>query len=427
MRTDVLVVGSGPAGLGAAVEAAGSGLKVVVVDETHRPGGRLLGQLHEKPDGQGWFNGIEEAQRLLEEALNAGVDIYTGVEVWALSRPDSDNGWVVHCVCQSKASIAHEVYARAVVLATGAAERPIPMPGWTLPGVMSIGAAQIFANVHRVRPGERALVIGINVLSLAIARELSLAGVEVVGLVLPPCNDLAGEDGKPQAVLENIAELARMAPRWWQRLGGWFGRTALGKVCVPRFYPTEGLKSWGISIQARRAALEILGDECVESVRVTRVDGEGRPCGASELISVDLVCIAGGLYPLSELAGAAGCLMAEVDELGGEVPIVGEGLETSEKGLFVAGNMTGVEGADVALAHGRLAGLSVALELGVLTGPEATQALERARAMVIDVRGRAPIRFHPDVQRGRELIGRLAQKHGVPQKEGQVQGANELF
>jgi len=418
MKTDVVVVGCGPAGLGAAAEAAARGLKVTVLDEYHRPGGRLLGQLHEKPGGKGWFNGIEKAQSLLEEALSFGVDIYTGVEVWSLSRPDTGGGWRVHCTCETDESVPPEVHGRAVVLATGAAERPLPLPGWTLPGVMSIGAAQLFANVHRVRPGERALVIGINVLSLAIARELSLAGVEVLGLVLPPSGDFAGKQGQPKAVLENMVELASLAPSWWQRLGGAFGRTSFGKLCVPHFYPSKGLKSWGIPIQARRAAVEILGDNYVDAVSVSNVDVDGRALGQAEQIAVDLVCIAGGLYPLSELAGAAGCLMAHVEELGGEVPIFSDGLQTSEKGLFVAGNMTGVEGADVALAYGRLAGRSVAFELGVLAEQEAVQALLEAKTRVVDERMRAPIRFHPQVECGRQAIGRLAQAHGLTSKAG---------
>ena len=74
---------------------------------------------------------------------------------------------------------------RKLLIATGAAETAAPIPGWTLPGVMSIGAAQVMTNVHRVRVGNKGIVVGVNVLSAAIARELQLAGVELHSMALP--------------------------------------------------------------------------------------------------------------------------------------------------------------------------------------------------------------------------------------------------
>ena len=72
-----------------------------------------------------------------------------------------------------------------LLIATGAAETAAPIPGWTLPGVMSIGAAQVMTNVHRVRVGNKGIVVGVNVLSAAIARELQLAGIELHSMALP--------------------------------------------------------------------------------------------------------------------------------------------------------------------------------------------------------------------------------------------------
>jgi len=400
MSHDLIVVGAGPAGLGAAAEAAKAGLSVLVLDEFHRPGGRLLGQLHEEPDTGTWFNGLEEAQKVLDEAQAADADIRCGASVWALSHVDGQ--WVVHASSDGK---SYELCAPRVLLATGAAENPIPVPGWTLPGVMSIGAAQIFANVHRVKPGSRCVVVGINVLSLTIARELSLAGVDVLGIVMPPAGPLSGDAGDPSKVMEQMSELARLAPSAWQRAGGWLGRTRLGKAFAPRLYPKEGLKTWGIPIQVRKAALKIIGTKEVEAIELSAVDVDGRPTGRSERVDVDLVCIAGGLYPLAELASGAGCQMAHVDELGGEVPVYGEDLQTSEPGLYVAGNITGVEGAKVALSYGRLAGRSIAAAQGALMDQS---MVEVARRAVTTERESAPIRFHPQVDRGRETVQSLA-------------------
>ncbi len=400
MSYDLIIVGAGPAGLGAAAEAGRAGLSVLVLDEFHRPGGRLLGQLHEEPDTGTWFNGLEEAEKVLKEARDAGADIRCGASVWALNR--DGNNWRVHVSSEGE---SHELEADRVLLATGAAEKPIPMPGWTLPGVMSVGAAQVFANVHRVKPGSRCVVVGINVLSLTIARELSLAGVDVLGIVMPPVGTLSGDAGDPSKVMGQMSELARLAPSAWQRAGGWIGRTSLGKALAPRLYPKGGLKTWGIPIQVRKAALNILGSQEVEAIELSAVDVEGRPTGRSERIEVDLVCIAGGLYPLSELASGAGCQMAHVDELGGEVPVYGDDLQTSEVGLFVAGNITGVEGAKVALTYGRLAGRCIAADQGSLGNQE---SVDRARRAVASEREAAPIRFHPEVDRGRDRVQALA-------------------
>ena len=85
-----------------------------------------------------------------------------------------------------------------LLIATGAAETAAPIPGWTLPGVMSIGAAQVMTNVHRVRVGNKGIVVGVNVLSAAIARELQLAGVELHSMALPAKNPVTKNHGNPK-------------------------------------------------------------------------------------------------------------------------------------------------------------------------------------------------------------------------------------
>lgn len=392
---DLVIIGAGPAGLSAAIASAKQGLAVRVVDEFYRPGGRLLGQLHEEPDGV-WWNGLDEAARLTEEAIGLGVEIRCGVSVFHLTQ--SQNGWIV-------STTVGEMIAPLLLIATGASEAAVPVPGWTLPGVMSIGAAQVMTNVQRVRVGQRGVVIGINILSVAISRELQLAGVTVDRMILPPRTTVSGTAGQPQAVMQSLLRVAHLAPSLMIRLGSkLMGNSWMQKLAVS-LYPSNGFSMWDIPIQLRTAALEIVGTFHVEGVRIARVTADGSPIARTEqFIPADFVCIAGGLSPLAELAAIAGCPFAYVPSLGGHVPLHNESMQTTVPGLYVAGNITGIESAKVAMAQGTVAGLSIAKARGKLKNE---QPLSDALQQVKIVRQNATIQFHPDIVAGRALVGQM--------------------
>ncbi|GAB1531527.1 MULTISPECIES: NAD(P)/FAD-dependent oxidoreductase [Brevibacillus] len=392
---DLLIIGAGPAGLSAAIASARQGLAVRVVDEFYRPGGRLLGQLHEEPDGV-WWNGLDEAARLTQEAIGLGVEIRCGVSVFHLTQ--SQNGWIV-------STTVGEMIAPLLLIATGASEAAVPVPGWTLPGVMSIGAAQVMTNVQRVRVGQRGVVIGINILSVAISRELQLAGITVDRMILPPSTAVSGTTGQPQAVMQSLLRVAHLAPSLMIRLGSkLMGSPWMQKLAVS-LYPSNGFSMWDIPIQLRTAALEIVGTFQVEGVRIARVAADGSPiAGTEQVIPADFVCIAGGLSPLAELAAIAGCPFAYVPSLGGHVPLHNESMRTPLPGLYVAGNITGIESAKVAMAQGTVAGLSIAKAQGKLTNE---QPLSDAIQQVKIVRQNATIQFHPDIVAGRALVGQM--------------------
>lgn len=172
---DVLVVGGGPAGLSAAIAAAEAGAAVVLLDERSAPGGQYAKPLADShadaaPDAQ-FRIGID----LRERAQRAGVRIETESVVWGGFAPDE---------------IAALVHGRAVtfrpqrlILAPGAHEVPVPMPGWTLPGVMTTGALQTLVRAQRVCPGERVLIGGSGPLNLQLACELLACGVKPVAVV----------------------------------------------------------------------------------------------------------------------------------------------------------------------------------------------------------------------------------------------------
>lgn len=395
----VVVIGAGPAGLSAAITMAEQGLEVLVLDEYMRAGGRLLGQLYEEPTG-GWWNGIKESEKLFIKAQELGVTIHLQTPVSNIEKEDHE--WVIY----SEAGIFRTEH---LLLATGAAETPLPIPGWTLPGVMSVGAAQVMTNVHRVKPGERGVIIGVNVLSSAIAMELKIAGIDVACITLPKKNAITEKAGNPLDVMNSLLHVSHMAPSAFVKLGSKLMTNDFMKKMGITFYPKNGVKMWDIPIMLRKAVVEIYGENAVEGVKVATItpDGDVVP-GSEESIPADFVCIAGGLYPLAELAAVAGCPFYYIEELGGYVPLHNEKMETALEGLYVAGNITGIEGAKVAISQGVVAGLAIANNTGKA---QVDGQLAAAIQQVEETRSKAYIQFHPEVRTGKQKLLAYWEEH----------------
>lgn len=397
---DVVIIGAGPAGLSAANICREYQLKVVVVDEFIKPGGRLLGQLHQEPDGT-WWNGIEEAKKLTSRAEQLGVDICCGVSVHDINNQDGI--WSIHT--------NQETFKAAnLLLATGAAETPVPIPGWTLPGVMSIGAAQVMANVHRVRVGKKGVVVGINVLSAAITRELQLAGIDIACMALPAVNHITKDAGHPEKVMESLLRISHLAPSAFIRMGSKLVKSSWMQGLALKFLPKKGIKMWDMPIHLKKCVTQINGKNQVESVTICDVRPDGTIIEESaQQMEVDFVCIAGGLYPLAELAAIAGCPFQFIPELGGHVPVHNEKMETMLDGLYVAGNITGIESAKVAIAQGNVAGFSIVNR----AFPNNKETIEHLRDAILNVhttRNNASIQFHPGITDGRERLEKVYQE-----------------
>lgn len=392
-KHDVVIIGAGPAGLSAAIKCRESDLDVVVLDEFPKAGGRLLGQLHQEPSGE-WWNGIKESESLIEKAKQLGTEILLNASVYHIEKVE--DGFVVH-------TNEKKYKTENVLIATGAAETAAPIPGWTLPGVMSIGAAQVMTNVHRVKVGEKGIVVGVNVLSAAIARELQLAGVDLHSMALPVENIVTENHSNPKKVMEGLVRIAHLAPSAFIKFGSKFAKAKFVQNLAVQFYPKGGVKMWGMPIHLRKAIKEINGTDKVESVTMVDVSADGNVVSGSEqTIPVDFVCIAGGLYPLAELASVVGCPFQFVEELGGHVPVHNEAMETPVEGIYVAGNITGIESAKVAREQGKVAGISIAKK--VKQDDKLTNELNAAIADVKATREAATIQFHPDIVGGRRKV-----------------------
>lgn len=154
-RFDLIIVGAGPSGLSAAIEAANRGMNVVVFDENEKPGGQLFKQIHKffgSKEHKAKVRGFVIGEQLLKEASEAGVTVVLNATVIGLYQ---DKEVVV------KIGDGVEHYkADSVLIATGASENMVTFEGWTLPGVIGAGAAQTMMNLHGIKPGQKVLMLG---------------------------------------------------------------------------------------------------------------------------------------------------------------------------------------------------------------------------------------------------------------------------
>lgn len=326
--TDVAIVGAGPAGLAAAIEAARAGAKVTVFDENLAPGGQLFKQIHKffgSREHLAGTRGFQIGRLLLEDARKAGVDIRMGTAVYGLFEPMT--------LALSTGGESWTCRAKSIVVATGAIENTLAFPGWTLPGVMGAGAAQTMINVNRVLPGKKVLVVGSGNVGLIVTYQLMQAGAEVVGIV-----------------------------------------EALGKIGGYGVHSAK-VRRAGVPIMLQHTVKEAWGERRVQGATIAAIDAKFQPIpGSEQRVEVDTICLAVGLTPLSELLVMSGVGFGWDSGLGGHIPLHGRNQETTRPGIFVAGDVTGVEEASSAMEGGRLAGVAAAQYVGVLAeGPAETR------------------------------------------------------
>lgn len=349
---EVLVIGAGPAGLAAAAAARDSGARVRLLDSADATGGQYWRHLpsarpadHEQALHHDWEI-YQQLRTRLENDPEVRIDL--GAHVWAIEQTDAGvRVSVVHGEVDGTDRRSERLTPDRLVLATGAHDRTLPVPGWTLPGVFTAGAAQALAKGERVAIGERVVVGGTGPFLLPVSVALGQAGSHVVGVF-----DAA-----------TTRHLARSwARRPWQlaRVGGKAGELA--------HYVWHHLRH-RIRFRTGHAVIEVHGRDTVEAVTVARVDADWRPIpGTEQRLACDAVCLGHGFVPRLELPIAAGCALSTE-----RFVIVDEGQRTSVPGLLAAGELTGIGGADLARAEGRIAGWVAGG--GALDAPELAKAL----------------------------------------------------
>jgi NADPH-dependent 2,4-dienoyl-CoA reductase/sulfur reductase-like enzyme len=328
---DLLIVGAGPAGLGAAVEATAAGLSVMLMDENAAPGGRIWQAL----EIRGASDADEaEALALMQRFRAAPVEAHFNASVWAI-EPGGEVFW-------SDPHGAHTIAARSVLLATGTTERPMPIPGWTLPGVMTVGAAQIALKTGGLLPDGRTWLAGQGPLLLLYANQVLDAGGRIAGVI-----DLS--DGfAPVRALRHMTLAAlpdiRRGLAWRRRLA------AAGVRWI--------------------AASEIRADG------VTTLDSVSfRTRGEWKTEVSDLLLLHDGVIPSTQMSRALDCVHTWSDTQRCWRPATDDHGRTSVPGILVAGDGAGIGGAQAAVLSGRIAARS-------LSGRDSTDLrAERARCV----------------------------------------------
>ncbi len=360
-RTELAVVGAGPAGMAAAVVAAQAGARVTVVDEYSRPGGQYWKQLpraFELADpgalGSQYARGHAFATRL----GHPNIELLADTLVWGVA---ADGALLLQHGAEGE-RLAYD----ALVLATGAYDRPIAFPGWDLPGVITAGAVQTLVKSQRVLPGRNVLLVGSGPFLLPVAEQLLLGGGRVAAVI---------EATTPRTWLP-------YAPRAW----GHWDRFREGAHYL------DTLRRHHVPIRTGQIVLRAEGRERVERVTVAAVDSDWRPCpGTEETYLVDTLAIGYGFLVSTELAQLLGCAMRWDPYQEQELPIHDQEQQSTVTGVYVAGELTGVAGAEVALVEGYVAGLAAAARLGKLSAAQAQPRLEQARRRLAYLRRFASI------------------------------------
>lgn len=371
---DVAVIGAGPAGLAAAVAATERGARVVVVDAGAQPGGQFWRHRPEsvvpESDGHGhhgWKTYLDLRARF-DAAISRGLLRHLpNTQVWMIEREDAGR-FVLRLTPATGTTIdTATVRADKLVSCSGGYDRQLPVPGWELPGVMAAGGIQAFIKANGALPGKRFVVAGTGPFLLPVAANIAEAGGKVVA----------------------VCESASLA-NWLPHLGAASG--VPGKALEGAEYAAAFARH-RIRYRTRTVVTEVLGESSASSVRIAKVDAEGVVIAGTDLLieDVDVVGFGWGFTPQIELAVALGAA-TRMDADGSLVCVVDGQQASNVPGLYLAGEVTGVGGAVLAVAEGQVAGAAAA-------------------------NGEAPgAGTARQIRRHRRFAGAMHQAHPVPEK-----------
>ena len=327
---DVLIVGAGPAGIAAANTARRFGLDVLVVDDQPSPGGQIWRSVETvaaTPRGAILGKAYQEGKAVADAFRASGALYEPRTQLWQI-----EPGFRAFVTHDAKAGM---IEASTVILATGAQERPVPFPGWTLPGVLTVGAAQVLLKSAGEIPSKSVWVAGCGPLPLLYLVQLLRAGGRIAGyLDTTPL-------GRRWAALPHLPKAMR-ATR--ELLKGLAWKATLNRHRVP--------------VIKHVVDLEANGSDQVESIRYRTARGDDRT------VPADILLVHEGIVPSIHATLGLGCAVEWRDDQDCYVPVLDRWGETSQPGIFVAGDGAGIAGAKAAQLRGALAALRIAVKLG---------------------------------------------------------------
>lgn len=317
---DVVIIGGGPAGMSAALEAAKAGVRVTMMDRFSEPGGQLVKQTHRffgSERERAGTRGIEIVDILRKEIeANPLIEVKRNTDVLGIY---SDR-----VITYEENHVYGRMTAGKIIISTGASEKMLLFENNDLPGVYGAGAVQTLMNVYGIQPGNRVLMIGAGNIGLIVTYQLLQAGVDVAAIV-------------------------EAAPR----IGGY-------KVHASK------VRRFGVPIYTKTTIKSALGTDHVTGAVLVDMDDKFQMVpGTEREIEVDTICIAVGLSPLNELVQLSGAKMHYIPQLGGFVAERNEYLETTAPGVYVAGDVSCIEEATAAMLEGSIAGVSAAIASGM--------------------------------------------------------------
>lgn len=350
MIVDVAVIGTGPAGMSAAIEASSAGLSVAVLDEQSAPGGQIYrgvgraGPLLKQILGTDYATGAS----LVEEFLASSTIYLPGAMAWNVA-PDRS-------IDYSRDRRSHCIHASKIIVATGALERPFPIPGWTLPGVVTVGALQILLKQSGIIEKDVALV-GSGPLLWLMAAQMVAAGAKPRAVIdtMPR--------GRKRAALKHLPG----AMRGWRYL-------AKGMGLIAR------IRAAGVPVFTHATQLHIEGDNAVEAVTF---QSQGR----AKSLPVQTVALHQGVIPNQQVSRLLRC--ENIWHTGQQCfhPMLDENFQSSIAGIYFIGDGAGIWGAKSAALAGRLVGLHLAQAMGK---PMDERRLHRLRAALAHDRSVRP-------------------------------------
>lgn len=352
-EVDLIIIGAGPAGMSAAAVAARGGLRVLMLDEQLQPGGQIYRNVAENRRKRGYLGKAYATGANLVDALDhPQITLLSGATVWRLDKGPQ--------VTWSRGGKSQTTSAAHVLLATGAQERPVPFPGWTLPGVMPAGAAQILMKSAGMLPKD-AVLAGSGPLLYLIAAQMLDAGCPPQALV---------ETQTSRQMLGALPQLPRALFGLPTLLKGLSLIAKIRKAAVPRYTAASGFHA---------AATEN-----------GKIHFSFRAKGRDQSLTCGLLLTHQGVIPGTHITRAAGIAYKWNAAQGAFQPEHDLWGATDQPGLHVAGDGAGIGGAEAAAAAGELAALNILCQSGQLTSDTRNQRAARARAALFRARAIRP-------------------------------------